>query len=1176
MDASPQTSTAPVTAADAPGTGAPPLLKTPGFLPLFVVQWFGAFADNALKSAFGFMVAYGGADLFGLSPQVAVTLGGAVFMLPFFLFSGVSGRLSDTVDKKLVVRWTRLAEVGLALLSAYAIMIHSAPLALLGMFFYAVQSTIFGPAKYSMLPQLVSRERLVAANALFEGSTFVAILLGTLFGGLTVGLGGKWIAIVGLVSVALVGAVAAFFVPSAPPAPGAGRFHFSLIGSSRASFAAIRRKRTLFLAVSGISWFWMIGLIVMSVFPDFAKSTLKVDEIVANLLVAAFVFGIALGSAATSKLLAGRISARHTPIGALVMAAFMVDLSHAATALGAVGAGGALDFGAFITTWPGIRVLVDLVGIAFGGGLFTVPLYALLQSRADERERSAAIAGNNIMNSALMVIGTGLAAGLLAAGVTTLQLLFWLGLANVVAAVICLKFVPDELIKAIGHRLMQILFRARVKGLENYGEGDDAAVVVVNHTSFIDAVLIGCMLPGKPVFAINKYVATRWWVKPAFLFFDLVPVDPTSPFTVRRMVKLVKEGRRLVIFPEGRITVTGALMKVYDGPAMIAALSDVPIIPVRIDGAQYTIFSRLKGKVRQRLFPEISMTVLPPRRIELTPGLVGRKRRHEAGHHLQAIMTEMVYETSPAAETLFDGLLRARHINGKRPLIEDVTRNPVGYTAILRGAFALGKSFAAMSEPGERVGVLLPNTTAAVVTFFALQVTGRIPAMLNFSAGPASVEAACRAAEVKLVLTSRQFIEKGRLQPLINAIGERARIVYLEDLRGEIGLGRKLFAMAGGVAPRFLSRVAFQRPTDPEAEAVVLFTSGSEGTPKGVSLSHHAIQANRQQIASVIDFSGEDVVLNALPLFHAFGLTAGCLLPLFSGVRQMLYPSPLHYRIVPEMAYDVNATILFGTDTFLAGYARMAHPYDFYSIRYVFAGAERVKPETRRVWAEKFGIRLLEGYGTTETAPVIAINTPMANRPGSVGRALPGIETKLEPVAGIDEGGRLLVRGANVMRGYYRAEAPGQLEPPVDGWYDTGDIVTLDDGFITISGRAKRFAKVGGEMVSLASIEALAGEFWPHHATAAAAVPHERKGEEIVLVTERPDADLAEFQRFIRGRGLSEIMLPRTVLFVEQLPLLGSGKIDNTAVTQLALQAKAPHPSPLPQAGEGVQAEAGE
>ncbi|HEV7286091.1 MAG TPA: MFS transporter, partial [Kaistia sp.] len=498
MDASAQTPSPDAPPLDRTQAGSPPLLKTPGFLPLFIVQWFGAFADNALKSAFGFMVAYGGADLFGLSPQVAVTLGGAVFMLPFFLFSGVSGRLSDTVDKKLVVRWTRLAEVALAILSSIAIMIHSAPLALLGMFFYAVQSTIFGPAKYSILPQFVSRERLVAANALFEGSTFVAILLGTLFGGLTIGLGGKWIAIVGLVSVALVGAVAAFFIPSAPPAPGAGKFKFSLVGSSRDAFAAIRRKRTLFLAVSGISWFWMIGLIVMSVFPDFAKTTLKVDEIVANLLVAAFVIGIALGSAATAKLLAGRISARHTPIGALVMAAFMVDLSHSASALGVVGAGGALDFGAFITSAAGIRVLVDLVGVAFGGGLFTVPLYALLQSRAEEHERSAAIAGNNIMNSAVMVAGTVIAAALLAAGVTTLQLLFWLGLANIIAAIVCLKFVPDELVKAIGHRLMQLLFRARVKGLENYGDGEDAAVVVINHTSFIDAVLIGSMLPGKP------------------------------------------------------------------------------------------------------------------------------------------------------------------------------------------------------------------------------------------------------------------------------------------------------------------------------------------------------------------------------------------------------------------------------------------------------------------------------------------------------------------------------------------------------------------------------------------------------------------------------------------------------------------------------------------------------
>ncbi|MCX5515208.1 acyl-[ACP]--phospholipid O-acyltransferase [Kaistia algarum] len=1139
---------------------APSLLRTPGFLPLFVVQWFGAFADNALKSAFGFMVAYGGAGLFGLSPQVAITLGGAVFVLPSFLLSGLSGRLCDAVDKKLVVRWTRILEVVLALLSSTAILIHSAPLALLGMFFYSVQSTIFGPAKYSMLPQFVARDRLVAANALFEGSTFVAILAGTLFGGLTVGLGGTWLTIAGLVAAALIGAVAAFFVPSAPPAPGAPPFRFDFIGANRLAFAAIRRRQSVFLAVLGISWFWMVGLIVMSVFPEFAKSTLKVDELVANLLVAAFVVGIALGSAAASKVLAGRISARHTPIGALLMAGFMIDLSHASVVLGAVSDGAPLGYAAFIGSWAGIRVIVDLVGVAFGGGIFTVPLYAMLQSRAEPQERSSAIAGNNIFNAGLMVVGTLGAAVLLGFGVTTLQLLFAIGLANIAAAAVCLKFVPDEAIKSLGSAILRLFFRARVLHAENYGDGEDAAVVVVNHTSFIDAILIGCLLPGRPVFAINRFIAERWWVKPAFLFFDLVPVDPTSPFTVRRMVKLVKEGRRLVIFPEGRITVTGALMKVYDGPAMIAALANVPVVPVRVDGPQYSIFSRLKGKVRRRLFPEMHLAVLPPRSIGLTPGLIGRKRRAEAGSHLQDIMREMVFETSQPPEPLLDGLIHARHVHGSYPVIEDVTRAPVGYTAILRGAFAIGGLVAKRSRPGERVGVMLPNTIAAVVTFFALQASGRVPAMLNFSAGPAAIDAARQAAEVKLVLTSRRFVEQGRLQPLIATLSENCQIVFLEDLRDQIGPLRKLLAMIGAMAPRTMSHLAFGRRQEVDDEAVVLFTSGSEGLPKGVSLSHRAIQSNRQQVSSVIDFSREDVVLNALPIFHAFGLTAGCLLPLFSGVRQMLYPSPLHYRIVPEIAYDVNATILFGTDTFLSGYARMAHPYDFYSIRYIFAGAERLKPETRRIFAEKFGIRVLEGYGATETSPVLAINTPMANRPGSVGKILPGIETRIDPVEGIEEGGRLVVRGPNIMRGYYRASAPGQIEPPPEGWYDTGDIVTIDgDGFVTIAGRAKRFAKVGGEMVSLSAIEQIASELWPNHPCAATTIPSERRGEEIVLVTERPEAELGELQRFARQRGLSEIMLPKRLLTIGHLPLLGSGKPDYPAIARLALP---PQPAP--------------
>ncbi len=310
--------------------------------------------------------------------------------------------------------------------------------------------------------------------------------------------------------------------------------------------------------------------------------------------------------------------------------------------------------------------------------------------------------------------------------------------------------------------------------------------------------------------------------------------------------------------------------------------------------------------------------------------------------------------------------------------------------------------------------------------------------------------------------------------------------------------------------------------------------------------------ADREQLAAKVDFSAQDIILNALPLFHSFGLTSGTLLPLLSGMRTFFYPSPLHYRIVPEVAYEVNATVLFGTNTFLSGYARFAHPYDFYSVRYVFAGAEKLQDETRRQWMSRFGVRILEGYGATETSPVLAANTPMENREGTVGRILPGIEHRLQPVPGVEEGGRLFVRGPNIMRGYLLHSAPGTLVPPEDGWYDTGDIVTLDsDGYVTIRGRAKRFAKVGGEMVSLAAVEELAGRVWPAASHAVVTLPDERKGEQLVLVTTHAQADRSELLAHARSEGVGELNVPRSLVHVKSLPVLGTGKIDYSEVQRL-------------------------
>jgi acyl-[acyl-carrier-protein]-phospholipid O-acyltransferase/long-chain-fatty-acid--[acyl-carrier-protein] ligase len=425
--------------------------------------------------------------------------------------------------------------------------------------------------------------------------------------------------------------------------------------------------------------------------------------------------------------------------------------------------------------------------------------------------------------------------------------------------------------------------------------------------------------------------------------------------------------------------------------------------------------------------------------------------------------------------------------------------------------------------------------------------------MLNFTAGTANAAAACQAATLTHIITSRSFIELAKLDPLIELLSQNYRIVYLEDIKANLSPYEKISAL---LSRPFIGFIHTQQKVKPDDAAVVLFTSGSEGTPKGVVLSHKNLIANRYQVGARLDFSQQDVVLNALPLFHSFGLTGGLLIPLLSGARAMLYPSPLHYRIVPLLAYDCNATILFGTDTFLTGYAKTAHPYDFYSLRYVCAGAERVKDETRKVYAEKFGVRILEGYGTTETAPVLAVNTPLYHKNGTVGRLLPAMKAKLTPVPGVAEGGRLSVTGPNVLMGYLYADKPGVLVPPTTDdegrWHDTGDIVTIDEeGFIAIKGRAKRFAKIAGEMVSLAAVEDIASQAAPNYAHAVVSIADAKKGQALVLVTTCPTLTVEQLQDTIRQAGHTELMLPRRIILAETLPLLGSGKTDYVAVLAL-------------------------
>ena len=508
----------------------------------------------------------------------------------------------------------------------------------------------------------------------------------------------------------------------------------------------------------------------------------------------------------------------------------------------------------------------------------------------------------------------------------------------------------------------------------------------------------------------------------------------------------------------------------------------------------------------------------------------------------QQFETELKFGPS----TLPQAIVEAARQRPRQVVLQDVTLQEVTYRRLLTAADLLADQWRALlPDAQQRVGVLLPNVNAMPVVTLSLWAAGRVPAILNYSTGPGILLSCARLAGLRQVITSRAFLQRADLdlRPLQDAGIE---LLFLEDVRARISRLKRLRALLRQFLKGGLSVRGYQPSSaDP---AVILFTSGSEGDPKGVELTHNNLLANIWQMLSVVDVMETDRFFNALPLFHSFGLTVGLLLPLVRGLYVLLYPSPLHYRVVPSAFYNMDCTVFFGTNTFLNGYGRKAHPYDFRSLRYLFAGAEKVQEATATLWMRKFGVRILEGYGITECSPCLSANLPMHPRHGSVGQFLPGIEYRLEPVEGIAEGGRLFVRGPNIMRGYLNREANAQFQA-LDGWYDTGDIVRIDaDGYIFILGRLKRFAKVSGEMVSLAAVEdALAGAF-PQYglrfAVAVIARSDAAKGEKLIAVTNEPRLTLEAIRDAIQARGLGNLSVPRTIQVLHDLPRLSTGKVN--------------------------------
>ncbi len=1075
------------------------------------------------------------------SPDPSNLIAG-LLLLPFFLFSARATLLAKKYGRIKLTRSVKLAELALMLTAGLVFFANNAGLLIILPVLFGTLSAFFGPIRYALQPERLDEKDFIGSNAYTSKSTYVSIITAILIGVLLP----VRIAALCLIVLSLASYLATRSVAEAAPEPDLKKFDRNILKGIRSTLRTVRRYPLLYRSILGATWFWSLGLLVILLIYPLITQVFNTDAVSAAFLLSLYALGVGVGVAYCTRLLRGVVHTTYVPISTLGIAACFLALSVLTLGYGTPAE--RVDFVEFATRFRPAVFCFFFFLLAFCCGMYITPLNNLIQKKATDANRAAVFAANNIINAAGIAVVALIVAVLRHFELSIPAIFLLFALASFVVSVYNCSVLPAALVRSIAQTILETLFRVTVKGLPNFQESGKRVLIVANHTSLLDGLLIAAFMPEKITFVIKPEWENRWFARFFSLMVDLYPLDLNNPLSLRSLIDLIKRNNKVMIFPEQRISVTGALMKVYEGAGIVAEKANANILPVRINGAQYSKFSLLKTKFKTQYFPKITINIMPHKKFDIDPALTGRLRNHEVSLQLYTMMSEMMYASSKINEHLFTGLLNAQKIHGKHHIIaEDISRKPLRYKTLILKSYVLGRTFDRLLPNEERLGILLPNVLANLVVFFALQSRDKVPAMLNFSSGIAQVLSCIKTVGLKTVVTSHKFIEGGKLEKLEAAIRDAGiNLVYMEDFAQQVS-GEDKFR---GITDYLLSRKPKHAA---DQTAAILFTSGSEGMPKAVLLSHINFQANRYQALSILDLNSNDVFFNALPMFHAFGLGIGTILTTLSGIKTFYYPSPLHYRIVPELVYATNATILCGTDTFFAGYGASAHPYDFFALRYAIVGAEKLKETTAELWSRKFGIRILEGYGATEAAPLIAVNTPMYIKAGTVGRLVPGLEARLEDVPGITEGKRLFVRGDNIMQGYMKADKPCVLQPPADGWHDTGDIVAVDkDGFVAIKGRAKRFAKIGGEMISLTAIEQELAKLYEGAVQGVVAIADPKKGEQLVLITTAENADAAQIRAFVKQAGLNDLGTPSKIIVVKEPPILGTGKFDYVSAQKMA------------------------
>lgn len=1127
------------------------------FFPLLASHFLSAINENFIRIVFLFFVTY---QMTQANPFFLI-LAVILYFLCFTVGAMAMGWSSDQYSKTKLLRLLRLFEIGIMGLSLFSLFLNSRWLLLFILAGIGFLNACLRIIDYSLITQLVSRKSLNAGNVWMKITTFFSAGCASLLLISVLKFNAAYYVICSLgMGLAIINFLITLKVPVADAVD--PDFKISKNPLSAFEFIAqrLKNKFDIWTYLVGIAWFWILGSLIFMFSAEYGRSVLNARwSVVVFLSSGIFTLGFLLGAYIYNKLTRIENLGGHICATTLAISVFLFDLIAASFQIERLPIDKAITVSHLFTSdfvyW---RILADTFFLGILSCLYIIPFYTLLQLNTSEKMMGRLMAFSNMLN-ALGVAGAFLIVlsfRILSFNVLDVLLVF--SIANVFVGIYMVRLLPAQIRRRVFKTIFKVLFNARISGLENLEKAGKKALIVTNHTSYLDVLLISTFIDREIVFAINEKLMDKTLVKFMTNLVDVRPLDPLSPFAVKDMVEELKKNQLCMIFTEGIIEGGNTRMKIYEGPAMMALKANAPLLPIRINGAAHTFFSRVLGdKTHFQLFPTITLEILPPVDLDLSEELTTRECREQSSSKLYDIISDMTFDSYDKNRCLFEALADSMQMAGRfKPIMEDTDRKPLKYFSVFVRAIILGRLIQRAIPKETYVGLMVPTSNTCALTFLGLHAFGKTPAMINFTSGPKQVIATCQTVGLKTIITAKKVVSLAKLEPLVNALQEaHIRILYLEDLRPTLCFSDKLIGLMGGMFPKcFYKKMigATVRPSDP---AVILFTSGSEGMPKAVFLTHSNILSNCYQIPSRLDVYRTDIMLNCLPMFHSFGLGAGTILPLLLGIKTVLYPTPLHYRIIPEICAAAKATLFLGTDTFLAGYAKCANPYDFNSLRIVAAGAEKVKDETRKIWAEKFGVRILEGYGATECSPFISVNTFLHQRKNSVGRLLPRIEYKLKPVEGIKEGKELWIKGPNIMMGYMRHDKPLQLDPLKEGWYDTGDIVEVDaERYIFIKGRCKRFAKIGGEMVSLLAVEQVIEKRWPGFVSGAVSIPDSKKGEQIVLITTSKEINKEELIKAFKNAGVTELGIPSKIIVTDTPPLLGTGKFDYVSAKELALK----------------------